>query len=650
MSAPSSKVSRRNDYGRSEPDPSHPGPREEPRTDDRLVVIIALCAAGACLGVVLYAWVRSPNWISAALATALVLLIALGFHLQRRAGELAVDLAEERRRLEQVRQEIRETDRAKAEFLASVSHEIRTPMNAVIGMADLLLQSELTQRQRRQVGVIQTSAEKLLALVNDVVDLARITSSDLRLKQRDFRLAHLLEQCLDLVRPEAENRGLELSLVMDETLAPFYRADPLRLRQILLNLLINAVQFTPAGRVSLEVEPAEGGSGAGGSGEGAARRRLRFAVRDTGVGIDPERVDRLFHPFRPSSTEGSRDGETPAEPRFGSTGIGLAIASRMVDLMGGKIGCESSIGEGSLFWVKLPLTVGDEPAEEDEKALAVPLPPSQAARSAYRVLVVDDTDTNRQLLLDQVRSLGYEGEAVASGHEALTRLLDEPFDAVLMDCQMPGLDGYQATLRLRQQEDPASRHVVIAVTAHTLKGERERCLESRMDDYLAKPYRIQELAEILDGWLLQSADDDGVEEESSPPYPDPSVLELDRLASLHQLGYLSGQDVLTPVLERYHKEGPELMERLRSGLASVDPDEVKRAAHSLVGTSGMLGAVNLVTLARELEVLATGGDLESCAEQLSELEDAFRCFLHALRNLPPELRWEPPAAEATPSR
>lgn len=600
-----------------------------------------LTLAGACLGAVLVSLFRAPSGWGAALAGVLALLIGLGLHLQRRAGELAADLARERQRLESTRLEIREADRAKAEFLTSVSHEIRTPMNAVIGMADLLLQSELTQRQRRQVGVIQTSAEKLLALVNDVVDLARITSSSLRLQLRDFRLARLLEQCLDLVRPEAENRGLDLSLVVDESLDPFYRADPLRLRQILLNLLINAVQFTPAGRVSLEVAPAAS-SGA----DAEPPRYLRFAVRDTGVGIDPERVDRLFHPFRPASA----GSEAPEEPRFGSTGIGLAIASRMVDLMGGQIGCESSIGEGSLFWVELPLEVGDEPAEEDEKALAVQLPPSQAARSAYRVLVVDDTDTNRQLLLDQVRALGYEGEAVASGHEALTRLHDEPFDAVLMDCQMPGLDGYQATLRLRQQEDPASRHVVIAVTAHTLKGERDRCLQSRMDDYLAKPYRIRELAEILDGWLLRSRIGLDEEGDSPPPYPDPSVLELDRLASLHQLGYLSGQDVLTPVLERYNQEGPELMERLRSGLATSDPEGVKRAAHSLVGTSGMLGAVNLVTLARELEVAAAGGELESCADQLPDLEEAFRCFLQALRNLPPELRWEAPAAEATSSR
>jgi len=540
--------------------------------------------------------------------------------------------------------EARAADRAKGEFLANMSHEIRTPINAVIGMGDLLLQGDLSPRQRSQVEVITTSAETLMTLLDDILDLSKIEAGKLSLYTVDFRLRELLEQTLGLLRVRSEARGLTLTHTVAPDLPDHLRGDPTRLQQVLLNLVGNAIKFTEEGAVEVDVAPDISAGGA---------LLIRFAVRDTGVGIEPSVLDRLFTPFTQADGSSIR--------RFGGTGLGLAISKRLAELMNGEIGCESTPGVGSTFWFRVPLahatgeSVPAGPTAAEHRDIRL-----EAMRSKRRVLVVDDNVTNRLVILEQLRSLGFTGEAVEGGRAALGRLTREHFDAVLMDCQMPDLDGYETTRRLRAGEKEGHRKVVIAVTAHAMDGERERCLSCGMDDYLSKPFRIRDLATVLDRWLFPTpeaklaagAEREGPTETERPGRPaagglrgsdgpssaaDEAIIDLERLRMLRTLGEASGQDVLSQVLDNFRREGPALLERLQQALAEANETGVERAAHSLAGTSGMVGAVGVMTVAREVERLAHGGDLIDCTPRAAALAAALDRFFEELARVSGEL-------------
>jgi PAS domain S-box-containing protein len=371
--------------------------------------------------------------------------------------------------LDSALEEAREASRLKSAFLANMSHEIRTPMNGVMGMVDLLLDTKLTSTQRDYVQTMSTSASTLGAIIDDILDLSKIEAGKLHLDLDDFALHHLMQVTTTPFKPLAAERGITLASSVAASVPDALHGDSRRLRQVVSNLLANAVKFTSTGEVKLSVC--------------AQGRVLRFEVRDTGIGIPPEARSRLFEPFVQADASTTR--------RFGGTGLGLAICRELVTLMSGEIGVESTPGEGSVFWFTVPL-------KRAHSQLTAPevIAPAEASMEGIRVLVVEDNPVNRKVAVGMLNQLGYQADVAEDGVAAVEAFNANRYDAILMDCQMPRMDGYDATRAIRSMETK-TRTPIVAMTASAMASDREQCLAAGMDDFLTKPVARDLLAVAL---------------------------------------------------------------------------------------------------------------------------------------------------------
>ena len=418
-----------------------------------------------------------------ALVTALLLVSTVRFALLR--AELRAH-AETARQLQQAKTIADQASRAKSDFLAVMSHEIRTPLNAVMGFANLLAESRLDDAQRGYVATINSEGGRLTSLINDVLDLTKIEQGRLVLERLPYAPAETANEVLRLLNARAHEKKLELRFEAQLAGPLLVTGDPLRFRQILVNLVDNAIKFTPQGSVTLFLAwtpPRKPG----------APGKLSVRVRDTGIGIPADKLKDLFQMFMQADTSTTR--------HYGGTGLGLAICQRLVALMGGEISVQSRRGEGSEFFFSVPVTVIAAPLETEEVEAEPAVPSGHRAR----VLVVDDMETNRFLLEVFLRRNGFEPELASGGEEAVRLATTRTYDAILMDLQMPDVDGYTAARRIRDAEAGGRRTPIIALTATITPGTREKCLEAGMDEHLTKPLDLRRFTMLLQRFVVADA-------------------------------------------------------------------------------------------------------------------------------------------------
>jgi signal transduction histidine kinase/CheY-like chemotaxis protein/HPt (histidine-containing phosphotransfer) domain-containing protein/PAS domain-containing protein len=504
--------------------------------------------------------------------------------------------------------------RAKSSFLANMSHEIRTPLNAILGMSELALSIDDQERKDRYLHRVMEAGNSLLSVINDILDFSKIEASRLTLESIDFDLRRVIDGAMDLHLIGAEEKGLKLRASVAEDVPPALVGDPSRLRQIIINLVGNAIKFTETGGVTVHVRPAGAADGL----KPGDPVTMVFSVADTGVGIPEHKQRDIFQSFLQADDSITR--------KYGGTGLGLAICQLLVGLMGGELSLESQEGKGSTFTFTTDLKVGDPSAVERER-LEAETPPPEA--EPMTVLLADDNPLNRELATTLLSEQGHRVLAVKNGIEALNALRESPFDLVLMDVQMPIMDGVSATRAIR---DPNSGALnpnipIVALTAHALKGDRERFLDAGMDDYIAKPIKMRDFYNTI-ARVSGDRPHKAPEPKKEHRVPVPSGKPFDRESALEMLG--GKQSLLSRMDEIFLRDVPGELEELADFFAQRDWQNAKRMAHSIKSSARTIGAQRLGAIAEQMEYLCRQQDVASAEKELKILESDVRSALDYL--------------------
>jgi len=573
----------------------------------------------------------------------------VGIHIDVTDRKVAEEL------LRQAKETAEAASLAKSQFLANMSHEIRTPMNGVLGMAELLLRCTLGDKERHLSESIHRSGTALLAIINDILDFSKIEAGKLQLETTPFEVRRTIQEAVDLSGPAAEKKHLKLSWKIDDKIPRYLLGDTTRLRQILVNLVGNAVKFTERGLIEVSVMPEH---------QKGEQYGLSVLVRDTGIGISPEAQVHIFHAF----SQG--DGSTTR--KYGGTGLGLAIVKQLVTLMGGDIELRSSPGEGSWFRFTAYFKRCD-PIEKPIPSPAVqsighsePADHRAPSPTEIQILLVEDNPVNREVACGMLEALNCRIDTAENGREAVTALQATEYALVFMDCQMPEMDGFTATRLIREREasadqprndlaSPARRRVpIVALTAHAMQGDRELCLAAGMDDYLTKPFTLSQLEHVLTRWIPKKdtakiggdgvlptppqkimGDDQPIlatkEGEHNGIEVEPTIIDQSALAAIRALQRPGHPDILARIVSQYIETSREIVDQIRRAVAATDAAELRASAHRLKSSSAQLGAVALAADCRELEMMGASQQLDRAGEVLGQFEQRYEAACAALK-------------------